>query len=217
MTRPWTHSEKIALLSGIGTTGLVGLRRKTQTAYDHPNAPQRSRHAVLSQLRRFIGNGGLSRGSWSLRRFARETGYSISQLRRAQRALRQKWRRTGRRGSFLLSDDQVDEILEWLKHDYWDPKHRLYVCLWCRSAGRPHRAVGLCSRCYYRHRNRCVQLGLPTTMQLSLVATIRASEGDISGSHAKFLDEVSRKLVRGCALSGEQLEWLVVLAPEAHT
>lgn len=97
---------------------------------------------------------------------ARFSGFTLSHLRRAGRALQQKWLRTGPRGTYLLTEDQREELLAWLRTDYWSKKHRLYTCTWCAGVRRPHRWGGLCSRCAPRYRARFRRAGLPSSPEL---------------------------------------------------
>lgn len=56
-------------------------------------------------------------GSYSLNSAVRATGYHPSQLQRARNALNQTWhkRSSGAYGRFVISDEQLDALCEWLK------------------------------------------------------------------------------------------------------
>lgn len=211
--RPWSGSERRAILLGAGAYGTAWLQSKTRAPHCHPNAAKtRSVDAVKSQARR-MGLGGLTRGTRSLESVIQGTGYSRTHLFRAQRALRQKWKRTGARGQYLLTDDQVDDLCGWLLHDYWCKRKALYRCLWCTSDSRPHRAIGLCDRCYFGHLSECERLGLPANVkaQARLVTRIR-DRADREEERA-FLKGAAWRLARGLALEKSQLDWLAVLHP----
>lgn len=119
-----------------------------------------SRRAAQAKLARLTGRGALGRGSYSVRQLVRSTGYTREQLRRASSALNQKWKRLDPRGSFLITEEQRDELIAWLAHDYWAPLHRLYCCQHCTTEARPHRSLGLCTRCYHAYVRVCRARGL---------------------------------------------------------
>jgi hypothetical protein len=65
----------------------------------------------------------------------------------------------------LVTDEQLEEIVLWLRHDYWCVRHRLHFCLWCGTREHASYAAGLCGPCYFQYRRLCLRLGLPTTLE----------------------------------------------------
>lgn len=206
MAKPWSRDAVRKLIDGVGTYGIRHFQRAANAPGDWPGAI-RSRKAVYAAARRHCGRGGLTRGVFTLRRFIEQTGYDRSQLLRARRALGQKWRRLGRGGSYLITEDQATEILEWLKHDYWAPTKRLYRCLGCEDLVRPHYALGLCLSCYGAYRRHCRRLSLPATVR-GQRAILSRTVLDKNGGYDKILERVEKRLQRGLALDAEQLDWL---------
>ena len=195
MARRWSRHETQAFLDGIGTAGIAWLRRRGGAAYGWPHAPkERSRAAVYQKARRLYGGGGVTRGAYSVRAACRLSGYDRSHLRRAQLALAQKWRRTTPGGRYLIYEDQLDDVLAWLAHDYWSKRHRLHVCLWCGLGVRPHKAAGLCVRCCDRYFTGLARAGLPRQPG-ELLIRVRAILGDSSD-----WPRVERSLQAGRAL-----------------
>jgi len=120
MAKRWTESEEQALLQGIGVYGIAWFRKNSGNSYDWPNALQgRTADACYSKARRMFGGGGLTRGSYSIEKIIRITGYSKTQIRRAMRALMQKWKRLSPTGSYLIYEEQFQDLVEWLSDDYW--------------------------------------------------------------------------------------------------
>lgn len=185
----WTKTEEYTIFQGVGIYGLDWFQRKTG----------RTLAAVQAKARRLYGHGGLTRGSYTLREASRRTGYHVGQLRRAMQALRQKWKRTSPRGSFLIYEEQLAEMVEWLKKDYWDIYHRLYGCLWCDTEIRPHYALGLCQRCYIRYTQRLHRGGFP--LQCLDLLEIVQHHSDKPGQLATgLLSRAEKQLARGQAL-----------------
>lgn len=211
MARRWSREATNSLLDGVGAFGLEWFRRRGGASYDYPNAPvKRSRAAVYAKAHREFGEGGLTRGVRTLHELSAQTGYTRGQLRRAGHALNQKWKRLGPRGAHLISDEQAEEILTWLQHDFWSKSLHLYACLHCGTSNRPHRAAGLCGRCYYRYRRRCLDLGLPAGLREQVALILRLDKQP--GVEAKLLD-MSRRLEHGKALGLNELDWLIMLYP----
>ena len=182
----WTKREERVVFQGAGIYGLDWFQRKTGRTLD----------AVKAKARRLYGGGGLTRGSFTLREAARQTGYHVDQLWRAMQALRQQWKRTSPRGSFLIYEEQLEELVQWLKTDYWNKRHRLYGCLWCNTESRAHYSLGLCRRCYNQYVQRLHRGGLPQSCQ-DLLEVVRRS---LKTLKAVFLDKAERQLARGRAL-----------------
>jgi len=159
----WPKEKAYMLYQGVGIYGIEWFRRKTGKSLD----------AIQAKARRMYGHGGLSRGAFTVREASRRTGYHREQLYRAMQALRQKWKRTSSQGSYLIYEEQLEELVQWLKTDYWSGYHRLYGCLWCDTQDRPHYELGLCQRCYQRFAQRLCRRDLPLARQ-SLLELVRA-------------------------------------------
>lgn len=199
MARKWTKREENQLLQGVGVFGIGWFRRNTQSAYDWPGAPRgRTRAALYAKARRLYGRGGFSKGSFSLRKASKVTGYSITQIKRAMEALKQKWKRTSATGSYLIFEEQLEEITQWLRKDFWSKKQRAYCCLWCQRESVGHHGRGLCFRCYQRYYQRLRRLGLPleTDQLVEKIEVLRESGIIEEASVATAL----RSLERGHAL-----------------
>lgn len=193
MARPWTSTEDYRLLQGAGSNGWAWLRRKSGPSYLYPNAPRyRSKAAVANRLYR-LGVQGVTQGVFPLNRLAKDTGYHPAQLERARDALNQKWKRLGS-GPYLITADQREALIDWLGQDYWVKSLRLYACVRCGTSKRDHRSMGLCSRCYFKVRRRCLAMGLAYGIE-ALRATVGAVQA--SGVWLEALDEVSKRLDRG--------------------
>ena len=154
MARRWDRKSLRRLFDGVGSYGIRWFQKRVNVPGDYEGA-ERSRSAIYSAARRHCGKGGLTRGVYTLNRLMRETGFERTHLMRARSALKQKWKRTSTRGAYLITEEQADEILEWLKHDYWSKEKHLYCCLGCQTESRPHHSLGLCRRCYFGYRRRC--------------------------------------------------------------
>lgn len=194
---PWTDGQKRALRDFIGVAGWTVIRRK---------CGGRSRQAVLSMVRRELGGGGITRGSYSLAEAMRETGYSRTQLERASAALNQRWLRTGRKGVFLITGDQLEDMAGWLRHDYWSKSLRIYCCLQCGTVDRPHHTFGLCRSCHGRLGRVARRYGVPWTASGLLEWLGR------SGATGPRVDRVVASLRVGRAPAGRDMEYLCDLA-----
>jgi hypothetical protein len=201
MAKPWTREESRAVFSGVGSYGW---------AWMVAQSGGRSLAAISSKIRRLCGSGA-RRGALSLHAVAVVTGYNRTQLRRAASALNQKWRRMGPRGAHIITDEQFLEIIDWLQHDFWSKRKRLYGCVWCATERREHKALGLCGVCFFAYRRRCRDLGLPVTRagQGRLLQDIERLACDLTAAHARFLEEAKSLHARGLALSPGLLDWLV--------
>lgn len=199
MARRWTKAEDLALLAGVGTYGIAWFRRKAGPSYHGFPSPNRSRKAVRERLVRLRGGGAgcLTQGARTLNWTMEGTGYSRTQLLRAARALNQQWKRLGPDLAYLISDEQYEDLVAWLQHDYWCVRLRLYACVDCGGMRRPPKALGLCGRCYYRMRRLCVRLGV--SCSLGAFRTL-AEEMNILG--------IGPRLARGIAPSRDQLHAL---------
>ncbi len=194
------------MLQGASIHGLRWFRARAGDSYDWPNAPEgRSKDSIFAKARRLYGTGGITRGAYTLRKVCDTTGYSVSQIRRAQKALGQKWKRTGQGGSYLIREEQLDEIAQWLHRDYWCTHLRLYNCIWCATEDRKHYSSGLCTACYERYLRRLVGAGLPRRRG-ELLALVRK----LMRECADLPDGIEKQLVRGRALTKNQLRRLVI-------
>jgi hypothetical protein len=207
----WGKEAIKALFNGIGSYGISWFQQRSDAPYDLEHGPKkRSRQAVYKKAQREFGKGGLTRGAYTLEELQNNTGYNREQILRARDACKQKWKRLGPRGDHLITEEQVEEILEWLKHDYWSKVHRLYCCRRCTTDSAPHYGAGLCERCYFRYRRDLERRGLPTSTR-ALKAKIRSLDIGKSGEHGTFLDKVVRDLERGVSLDDASLDWLEMI------
>lgn len=200
--KPWTKLAQRELFNGVGISGLAWFKKR---------CGGRSDSAIYHKLHREYGPGGLTRGAYTIHELEKLTSYSESQLRRAGSALNQKWKRLGPRGAHLITEEQRDEIVAWLGHDFWSKTHRLYGCLWCSTLRRSHQCLGLCLRCYHQYRRACLKRGLPISV-LKQTDLLRAVGSKDSREHAKFMDKATARLDSGLVLDAAQLDWLAMLA-----
>jgi len=201
---PWSDTSVRVLFDGIGIAGVRWFKTRCSRSY----------WAVYAKASRLYGKGGLTRGSYTLWEIAQRTGYNREQIKRAQSALNQKWKRLGPIGAHLITEEQVEDILEWLKHDFWSKAKKLYGCQWCATTTRPHVGRGLCSRCYRRHIYLCEQLGLPVSglKQMSILRKAQRQDCANLEAHGRFIHEAMARLQTGLALDESQLERLIVVA-----
>jgi hypothetical protein len=194
--KSWTKEEELKLLEGAGTHSLAWLAKSTG----------RSRSAVQSKLYSWGFRGGLSRGSYSLYQASKETGYNRAQLKRAAHALGQQWRRLSRTGKFMITDDQLWEMLDWLKTDYWCKKHHLYACIWCGAKKRAHRAYGLCDGCFWKYAKSLGRLDLP----VSCMCLIKELVNRLNlKKEARIYAAIRKNLDRGLAIDSDTMYTVV--------
>lgn len=186
MSRRWTKAEDLLLLNSMGCRGTAWFVRRLK----------RSASSINNRVARLTGDGSLRRGMYSVKRACEESGYTRSQLWRAQRALNQQWRRTGPRGAFLITEDQYMALVEWLRVDYWSKAKGRYSCLGCGTDTLPHRARGLCRRCFEKYRRQCYREGLPFAIR----AQVGLLEGAISIKSDGVLESELRRAKRGWAV-----------------
>lgn len=98
----WSKKEEYTLLQGVSIYGLEWFSRKTG----------RSLPAVKAKALRLYGKGGLTRGAFSLAEASTKSGYTVRQLQQGMRALHQKWKRTSPRGSFLIYEEQLEDLAQ---------------------------------------------------------------------------------------------------------
>lgn len=188
----WTDKQVRALRDNVGVAGWSVVQKKCGA---------RSRGAVVQKLRRTFGGGGITRGTYQLAEAMEETGYSRTQLKRAADALNQRWLRTKKRGAFLITGEQLEEMAEWLCHDYWSKPKELYCCVQCGTDQQEHHRFGLCLRCYHRFRRRALRLDMPTTAS-GLLALLGSQSEDFR------LQRIRTNLMKGRAPTLDDLEFL---------
>lgn len=211
MAERWTPQQTKGLLDGVGSFGWTVLQKRAGHSVP-TDAEYRSRDAVRAKMRREF-SGGITRGSYSLEQVCEETGYHRTQLKRAMKALGQRWTRTGRGGTFLISAEQVEEMVAWLAHDFWSIQHGLYCCLRCGTESKPHRCMGLCGRCYRKLRRYAKKLGLLFTTRGLLEVATRA-RAVVGAEH--FLDRLVASLEKGHAPSKQELKELAEMRSEVE-
>ena len=199
MTNEWTKKEKNILLRGVGSYGIKWFLKRL---------PNRTEKAIYEKARDLYGLGGLTKGAYSLNELIRKTGYSRSQLRRAMKALGQKWKKTSLRGSYLINDDQLNELIDWLGVDYWSKSLRLYKCVWCYRDDRKHRARGLCVNCYPFYSQLMRENGLPIKRQFLLLA-LKYKQRENEGYD--FLDRAIKNVQRNIAIEKAVLDKLFLM------
>ena len=165
----WTKAEEKALLDGVGYVGWKQLIRK---------CGGRSKEAISKKTLRAFGTEGITRGAYSLAQAQEETGYSRTQLIRASKALNQRWARTAKGGSYLINAEQLEDLVIWLRHDYWCKPLELYGCVDCGTSTKPHYSFGACLSCYKRLKRYAHKLGLPFTAE-SLLALLKGLRLDM--------------------------------------
>ena len=203
--RPWTKDEDRALLDGAGVFSINWFRKKAGPTDTYPTSPNRSRYAIYRRAERILGKGGLTRGTNTLMQAANETGYTREQILRAQRACNQKWKRLSPRGPFLITYEQLDEMVGWLRQDYWCKTLRLYGCVNCGADRRPSRGKGLCPRCYFKTRRLCRAHRLPWRLR-ALTAMVQGL--DETRSEVRVIQD---HVERGWGLTEKQIKILAVI------
>lgn len=138
--KKWEPEEVKVLLDDIGSFGWKALERRSK----------HSKTEIWAKVNREFGGGGITRGSYSLSQAMDETGYARSQFIRASKALNQRWLRTAKGGNYLITAEQLEDMVFWLKDDFWSAKHHLYGCMQCEGSKDRHYAIGLCFKCYHK-------------------------------------------------------------------
>ena len=214
VARRWTEKEEKALLDGVGAFGWSALRKRTSKSgvvdpakEDDPKL--RTKAAIQEKIRRTFNGGGITRGSYTVNQAERETGYDRTQLKRAAKALSQRWSRTAKGGNYLISAEQIEDIVAWLAHDYWSIRLELYCCEGCGTDTQEHYRFGLCRRCftrlYYYARTR-LQLPFSKSGLLALLGQKR--EG---AKETHFLDLMIARVEAGKAPLKEDLQRIAKL------
>ena len=182
------------MMDGVGGFGWSALTRR---------CGGRSRGAVQKKILREFGGGGITRGTYSILQAMAETGYHVTQLRRAAQALNQRWARTARGGNFLISAEQLEECAVWLQKDYWSVRLRLYGCCRCGSDTKPHFSLGHCKPCYERMYRYARNLGLVFSSE-KLLVVVRLLRSQ-SVEHARVLESIQARLELGQPPNKEDL------------
>jgi hypothetical protein len=194
----WSAEDDRTLIEGAGAFALKWfynrLKREGKLA--------RTRLALYHRAAK-LWTGGLRRGVYSFRQLQLETGYHPDQIRRAQDALNQRFKRLSPRGPYLVSYQQRQDLLAWLANDYWSRPLRLYNCVWCYKRDKPHKGCGMCARCYMAHRRFCQREGLPYDLEELQLAI---AQSPIRPGLRAMLCE---RLDRGWALERDILQRLV--------
>lgn len=146
VTYPWSKLEEMLLLKNVGHSSIFELMELL---------PNRTRASIESRCRRL----GFSptQGTFTRCGIERETGYDWRQIRRARDAIGQVWKRYGVR-KYIISEEQVDDIIEWLKNETkkWSKQWNLDACCECSASGTSererHSGDGRCKRCWDKRR-----------------------------------------------------------------
>jgi hypothetical protein len=147
VTYPWSRDEDLILRKNVGHLSIFELMDLL---------PRRNRVAI--ERRCYELGFSPTQGTYTRGRIERETGYDWRQIRRARDAIGQTWKRYGLR-KYMISDDQVIEIIEYLKNEKrkWSRQYDIDCCVQCRASGtgerERHSGDGLCKRCWDRRRH----------------------------------------------------------------
>lgn len=198
LKRRWTKDECRTLTMAVGAFSIDYIARNTNN---------RTPKAVYEKISHYLGGGGVSRGTRTERMVAEETGYTQRQIRRAGRALGQRWQRTSTTGAVMLGDDQVEAIVRWLKHDYWCPRAHVYACVTCGRSDIPAYGLGLCHSCY-RHQVKIFRLSGLAFARASLLALVAALRERTPVEGRDWLDAFEASLQARCVLTLRALERL---------
>jgi hypothetical protein len=142
----WQQSEDLILLKNAGHLNLSELSAIL---------PKRTKLAIKQRCR-FLGFAP-NQGTYTCAQIVRETGYDSQQIFRARDGLGQAWKRYGEK-SFMISFDQVQDIIEYLKNESrkWSHHYNLTKCVNCGSSNQKkiskHASDGLCKVCFDRRR-----------------------------------------------------------------
>lgn len=203
MAKRWSKAEEQALRDCIGSYGWGKVKRVVGESY--PNFPWfkfgRSKAAIKLKILR-MGICGVKRGAYSINAIIKTTGYELTAIKRAQVALNQKWRRLGPKGVFIITEEQYDDLMAWLKHDYWCVSKRLYGCVCCATKKENHLCAGLCSSCFNDYRRHCYRLELPNSLSKQLRLATRLP------TRSPQRREIMKRLSFKITLATPQLVWL---------
>lgn len=194
MPKHWTEKQEMYLTIGSSAYGIEWLRTKS-AVLNGKKSYKRSINAIRCKAYR-MRLKGLNTGAKSLKELIETTGYSKSQLFRAQRAMNQKWLRSSKKGNYLITIDQIEELLDWLKEDYWCKSKRLYNCVYCGSHNKKHVSFGLCRNCLKVFKNICNRLNFIINQELIMKLKL---------STDKNIRALGRRLNKKIAISEEQI------------
>lgn len=168
----WTREADQILHDAIGSFGWTFLQRKLPKG---PDGKPPTLHSIDWRIR-YLGYGGIRRGTYTLHELERKTGYSRTQLMRAANALKQRWKRTKAKGVYLILEEQVEDMIAWLKNDYWCVRLRLYACTECGENTNPPMWLGQCTKCYPKNRYYAKIHGIPTSAKqlIPFIEALRA-------------------------------------------
>ncbi len=147
VTYPWSRDEDLVLMKNVGHLSIFELMELL---------PRRNRVAI--ERRCYELGFSPTQGTYTRGRIERETGYDWRQIRRARDGIGQVWKRYGLR-KYMISDDQVQEIIEYLKNEKrrWSRQYGLDACIICNASGNSererHSGDGLCKRCWDKRRH----------------------------------------------------------------
>lgn len=192
MAKPWTNQQTNYLLVGTAACGMVWVQDHTK-----PNKRKKVRSVNALRCKAYkMGLMGLNAGLGSLHDIEESTGYSKTQLLRARKALRQKWKRSSAAGNYLITVFQIEELLDWLKDDYWCTSKKLYNCVYCGSNKEKHVSFGLCKACLKTYRK--------IYKNCDKVLLKKIAKKILRGTN-KELCAISRRIKRNIAISEAQL------------
>lgn len=147
VTYPWSKEEDLILVKNIGHLNIFELMDLL---------PRRNRVAI--ERRCYELGFAPTQGTYTRSKIERDTGYDWRQIRRARDSLGQTWKRWGKR-KYMISFDQVEEIVEWLKNErrQWSREYGIDCCVQCGASGdgerERHSGDGLCKRCWDSRRH----------------------------------------------------------------
>lgn len=196
--RRWTRQEEQTLLTAVGNFGVGYMMRKTG----------RTRIAVDQKIFSMFGGGGVSRGTLSVRMVAANTGYTEAQICRAGRALAQRWCRTSTYGKNMITEDQAEALVRWLRHDYWSGVSKTYACVYCGRTQYEHEGLGLCHPCYQVRLVVFTRAGLEFSAA-GLAAAVEAVRRTTPPADHDWLDSFAASLEMGCVLTRGTLDRLL--------
>lgn len=195
LAKPWTNKQMNCLLIGTAAYGIRWLQTNTNSCNKKKFRKKRTINALRCKAYR-MGIKGLNGGTKNLKQLSETTGYSKTLLFRAQKAMRQKWLRSSEKGNYLITINQVEELLDWLKEDYWSKSKRLYNCVYCGNHNNPHVSWGLCKVCLQIFRKICKKHRFFITKELLVSLCI---------SNNKEARAFFRKLKKRIAISEDKI------------
>jgi hypothetical protein len=147
ITYPWNRTEDLVLIKNVGHLSIFELMEML---------PRRNRVAI--ERRCYELGFSPTQGTYTRGKIERDTGYDWRQIRRARDGTGQVWKRYGIR-KYMISSDQVEEIIEWLKNEKrkWSRQYNLDACITCGVTGfterERHSGDGKCKKCWDKRRH----------------------------------------------------------------